>query len=136
MELCTSLTLCFNPSDILLQTLRVPLVRRLARSLRAASRAHPTRTSTLPIQGRTSSATGRGRPTRRRGWGTTVVAAAVAELALDECESLLAVLAAVLLVRVGVVACAAVWVRRVAVALHLGAGVGRADVAAGAGGEL
>jgi len=55
---------------------------------------------------------------------------------LDESEGLLAVLVDVLLVRVGVVAVAAVRVGRVAVGLDDGRVGGRALVAAGAGGEL
>jgi hypothetical protein len=58
------------------------------------------------------------------------------ELALDECEGLLAVLVHVLLVGVGIVSIAAVRVCRIAVRLDDGRVGGRALEAAGAGSEL
>lgn len=132
-----------NTTIALVQALRIPLVTSPASSLRAAGGPAPPLSTTLSPESRANpiglgglgdlgsgrrSGGGRG----VRGSGST--AAATAQLALDECQSLLAVQIAVLLVVVGVVAGAAVGIRAVAVVLDAAA-VGRADVAPGPSGE-
>lgn len=131
---------CLQTIGSSVQALRVPSIRRLARSRRAASRARPSLAAALSPESRAAArrwrglarAGGRG---RARGSRTTATAAGGgADLALDEGERLLAVLRAVALVHVGVVSRAAVRIGRVAVRLDL-AGVG-ADEPRGASVEL
>lgn len=124
-----------------LQALRIPLVARLASPRRAARRSRPPLSATLSPHGRAVARLrglrGRGRVgSHRARCRRRVAATTCGELATDKLQRLLAVLDTVLLVQVGVVACAAVRVGAVTVVLDLGGRVGAADVAAGAGGEL
>ena len=124
----------------LVQALRVPRVGKLARALRAAGRAGEARATALTVQRRAAAAASAAAAGLPRvgggGGGSGAAAAAGVELALDEGQRLGTVLVAILLMRVGVGARAAVRVGRVAVRLNDGRLGRRALEALGAGGEL
>lgn len=134
LNLLTRLSKGVNQTLVPLQTLRVPLVSSLASaSASTSSCTSPALTATLSVL-RDSTATRSTRGSSGSTGASRRVGTAGAELAVNEGQCLLSVHLSVALMRVRVIAVAAVGVRGITVALDLACG--RALETRWAGGEL